>query len=466
MNDWFDAEQHVERAHEAYDAGRWDEAENELREALSLNPGRAEWHFNLGLTLEAAGKADDAVKAYEEAHRLEPGEAHTLIALGVASLRADRPRDSVRWLEAAQALEPARADSYIHRIEAHARLGEHEQAETMYYLAQQCEGGDTPMALANLADSLLERGLHEKAIWCLREAAHQDPHLPDVHARLAEAYAMTGRLERARQLYLRELREDPGSIDTLLDLGDLLVEMGRLAEAGEKYRRALELESDHREAHFALGELALRQGSDRDALASFRTLLRLDPDYPGVRRRLASIMLRRGEIAEARRHLRADLRALRGLHQPGADDASDSFTHQERMELGDLLLDARLPADAAEVFRGVVAQAPGDAAALHALGVASFRAGDSKTGVRASRWALRAEPAPLPSVRLAALHNLALAHVREKQWARARVWLTRAEAVDADDPGVRRMRLILRARRAAFLGAMLARLMVRRRASG
>ena len=29
MNDWFEAEKHVERAHELYEAGRWDEAETE-----------------------------------------------------------------------------------------------------------------------------------------------------------------------------------------------------------------------------------------------------------------------------------------------------------------------------------------------------------------------------------------------------------------------------------------------------
>jgi len=35
MNEWFEAEQHVERAHELFEAGRLDEAEVELRAALS-----------------------------------------------------------------------------------------------------------------------------------------------------------------------------------------------------------------------------------------------------------------------------------------------------------------------------------------------------------------------------------------------------------------------------------------------
>ena len=44
MSDWSEAERHVERAHELFEAGQWRDAEKELREALSLNPealGRA-----------------------------------------------------------------------------------------------------------------------------------------------------------------------------------------------------------------------------------------------------------------------------------------------------------------------------------------------------------------------------------------------------------------------------------------
>ena len=38
MNDWMDAEQRVERAHEFYESGRWEDALRELRAALEINP--------------------------------------------------------------------------------------------------------------------------------------------------------------------------------------------------------------------------------------------------------------------------------------------------------------------------------------------------------------------------------------------------------------------------------------------
>lgn len=434
MSDWIDAEQHVERAHEAYEAGRWDEAASHLRQALSFNPYKAEWHFNLGLTLEAAGRLEDARVAFAEAHALEPEDYHTLLMLGVSSLRLDDPKKAVEWLDRAQHAEPDKAEPFVYRIEALTRLGDHEQAEHMFYRALQLEG-DHALAYANVAESLMERSDHERAAWCLRQAASLDPELPRVHARLAAAHAELGRHEQARQLYLRELRRSPGDIDTLLDLGCLLVDMNRFAEASEKFRRVLEIESDHPDAHFYLGDLAMRQHRAKEALASFRLVLRLDPEHPEVLRRLARLSLRETEIGEARKLLRRELRRFRASERDFSADDLD--------ELGHLLIDARLPREATPVFTALVDRDADDPAALHALAVSHFLSGDRSLGMDASRRVLRLMPDHVP-----ALHNMALACVQERQWGKARHYLEHALRLEPDDHALRRLRLTLRMHRA------------------
>lgn len=464
MNDWSDAERHVEKAHEYYEAGRWADAESELREALSLNPYRAEWHFNLGLTLEAAGRFEDASGAFERALELEPDDAQIAVALGLTALRLENAAKAVHWFEQAERLEPGQPDSYIHRIEAYARLGDHDRAEAMFFLVQHLDDEwpvgssgstraeragappeqeweekptltdmDRAAALANMAGSLLDRSLFERAIWCLREALQLDPSLPRAHAKLAEAFAATGRQERARQLYLRELREQPGCVDTLLDLGDLLVDMGRFAEAGEKYRRVLELESDNPDAHAAMGELALRQGADRDAAAAFGVVLRLDPEFPGVRRRLAELAIRREEIGEARKHLRLELKAFKG------GEPDDAWGAEDLIDLGELLLDARLPAEAVGVFRTLAGRTPDDARAHHLLAVACLQSGLRREGEAAERRALRRD-----GKMAAAVHNLVLSAYETGRFARAWVWLSRAHREGIEDASLRRLRTLLR----------------------
>ncbi len=442
MNDWSEAERHVERAHELYEAGRWDDAERELREALALNPYRAEWHFNLGLTLEASGRFPEAVRAFRDAHNLEPDDVLTLMAIATNSLRADQPAEAIQWLDDAQSRAPDRSEPLVHRIEALARLGRHEEAEVAFYQVLQLEG-DHAAAYANIAESLIDRRDFQRAIFCLREAASLDPGLPRVHARLAFAYAETARPERARQLFLRELRDNPGDTDTILDLGCLLVDMNRLAEAGEKFRRVLEIQSDHPEAHFLLADLAYRQHRTDDAITGFRAVLQLDPSHPEVRRRLAELLLRRDGAAEARRLLRQELRRLR---EKPAD-----FNADDLADLARLLLDVRLPRDAERIYRLIVGLEPDDADAWHGLSVAQFLSGDRPAGVISARRAIRLDSSHVP-----ALHNLALAMVHDREWKRARAYLKRALAIEPEDVLLRRLAMTLRLRSLLMLLAVFA----------
>lgn len=453
MNDWMDAEHHVERAHELYDAGRWDEAETELRRALSLNPYQAEWHFNLGLTLEAAGRHADAAASFEhcfDLHKgLQAGEAdsdgNSALLVGVNLLRAGQAAACLPWLDRAADTQPMSAAPFVHRIEAYGELGRHEEAEQAFYLGQQLEPEHAELYAA-MARVLAVRGDHERSVWCLREAARLDPDLPRVRARLARAYAESGRLERARQLYVRELRDDPGDVDTLLDLGELLMDMHRLVESGEKFRRVLEIEPDHPDAHHMLGELAEREGGTADALVQYDVVLRLDPAYPGVRRRLAKVMLDRGR--------EEDLPRVRDLLRREFRDAAkdEACLPEEFEEVGRLMLDAGIASDAIRAYRELLVRQPGNHRAHHGMSVAMLETGRLSEGIDEARRALSLQPRFVP-----AMHNLALAHLREHRWVRARYWVRQALRIEPEDPALRRLRLKLRLQSVVSVGAWIER---------
>lgn len=450
MNDWFEAEHHIERAHEHYENGRWDEAETELREALALNPYRPEWHFNLALTLEAAGRYADAVKALKDCHALEQDDPQVLMLIGTNLMRSGDLRGSVEWFEKVHRAEPTNVQSLVKRIDAFAQLGEHEQAELMFYMSQQLDPHNAD-ALSAMADSLLDRNLVDKAVWCLREAASHDPMLPGVHSKLAHAYATTGRLERARQLYLRELRADPGDIDTLLDLGCLLVDMNRLLEAGEKFRRVLELEPDNTDAHYHLADLCERQGELAGGLEHLDVVLRLDPMFPGARRRLARMLLnakdervREHGALRVRELLDAELEAADRLNE--ADGAVQSSTPppttaDDLYDLGQTLLDAQRPDDARRVLGKLVRMRTSDLHALHLYSVSCFMLGGRwrDAGIEACRSVLRLDARFVP-----AIHNMAVAYTQMRQWNRARYWVRQGLRIEPEDSALRRLRFKLR----------------------
>jgi tetratricopeptide (TPR) repeat protein len=433
VSDWVDAEEHVERAHEAYEAGRWDVAETELRRALSLDPHQAEWQFNLGLTLEAAERHDDAAAAFRTSFELrDRTDAMSAVAIGVNLIRAGKAGDALEWLDLAAGIEPNSAVPFVHKIDAHIDLDDKDAAELAFYLGQQADSGNADLYSA-MADVLLDAGDYDRAIWCLRETARLSGEVPRVNARLARAFAATGRQERARQLYHRELRQDPGDIETLLDLGDLLVEMNRALEAGEKYRRVLELEPDHPDAHFALGELALTLGHHDTALVQFDVVLRLDGEHPDARRRLAGLLLDKGreeDVARSRELLLAELKRV------GLSTCKDAEILEE---LGQLLLDADLARESVRVFGRVLELRPKDHIAVHNLSVAYLELGEVDRGIEQAKRALRLHSKFVP-----AMHNLALAHLRRREWIRARYWARQAVRIDPDDASLRRLRLLLR----------------------
>ncbi|MBX3365328.1 MAG: tetratricopeptide repeat protein [Phycisphaeraceae bacterium] len=440
MSEWHEAEKFVDRAHEFYELGRWDEAEAELRKALARNPYQAEWHFNLGLTLEAAGRNRDAVEAFSSAFELSDEDPQAALLAGVNALRADEPKLGLSWLDRAEKLDPASTAPFVHRIDAYRRLADHEQAETMFYLGQQVDAED-PELYAAMAESLLDRREFERAIWCLREAARLDPAMPRVRARLADSYRATGRLERARQLYLRELRDNPGDIETLLDLGCLLADMNRLMEASEKFRRVLEIEPDNRDAQFYLGDLAERAGHTQQALRQYEVVLRLDPNYPEARRRVAGLILNRAQgddLALVHRLLRMELR--------DADQRPHAYDEQDIDQLARLLLDSGLAEEAERLYTQLATRRPTEARYSHLRSVALLEAGKIDEGISAARCALAIAPRLIP-----AMHNLALAYLSRGQWLRARYWVRQGLAVDREDAPLRRLRTRLRLRAVADL---------------
>lgn len=434
MSEWQDAEFHADRALELYERGRWAEAEAELRKALSLNPDQPVWHFNLGLTLEAAGRDDEALAAYEQAADLMPGEAEPMLAAGMAANRVGRHDRALTLFDKVLRIDPHCEPAYSNQMDSLVRLERHEDVEVTFYLAQQSLEEPSANCLAMMAESLWRQGEYGRCAWCLREALRLDPSMPRLRARLGGVLAATGKPQRALQMFLRELRDDPGSVDTLLDLGDLLVQMGRMPEAAEKYRRVLELEPANLDAHFRLGEIAMDARRFEQAHVEFELVFKLDPEYPHVRLSLAQALLQRDRFDDARRCLRDELDQYRAAEPEAAEEFNLA-------RLGDLLLRADMPREAAECFDAARQSAGDDGeriALMRKLALARFRSGDRAGGMSISRAILRHDPSCVE-----AMHNLALAALEDGRIRTAAGWIRRGLKTDRHDDGLRRLRVRL-----------------------
>ena len=410
MNDWFDAEQRVERAQQLFESQRWTEALAEIEVALSINPNNATWQAQRGYILEELGHREEAARAYERSLELEPGDCDVSVALGVVFIQLGRYARAVEVFEAVARAWPDFEPAYCHRINAYAELGLHDQAEEMFYLAQELDDS-CPHCFFHVGWSLLARGQADRAIYCWERVLDLEPNYIGVNRRIGQAYHLQGKLEQAREYFIREVRDDPGNTDLLYELADLTLEAGEVASATAKYAQIVELDPDHIKARFALGKIWLSKGQPAQALECFDAIGAIHDDDPD----LAQFDLRAGE---ALYELRRFGEACERLEIAAEKDESNPDI---RMLVGNCLLTTHKPAEAANWYRRVLALQAGHPFAHHNLAVCLFQLGQYSAGVEHCLEALRYKPDYVM-----AMHNAALAYLQLARWRDARGMLRRA----------------------------------------
>lgn len=425
MTEWDEAEQRVEKAHELYERGHWQEALDELQAAIAINPYNGSWHYNLGLTYDALDRYDEAISAYKSALQMDPDDVEILLALGQDCNRAGNFDEAIEYFERVENIDAEVEASYCHRIVAYSEKSDHDRAEEMFYLARQHKE-KCPFCFYNIGNSLFSRGMFDRALWCWQQVLEMDPDYPQVHARIGDACWAKGQLAEARGHFIEELRSNPGDIDVLLDLGELLVEVGDRGAAAEKFRQVLELQPEECTAHFHLGELAREAGDLRGALEQFRRVVKNDRAYPAAHLKLAQIYHQQGARSESLYHANCEL-------------AQQTHEEDVLLDLGCLLMDLGQLGSAEVAFNRILAANPRSAAARHNLAVTLLMAGRTDEGIEQARHALRIQPKYM-----LAMHNLALAYLSKKDFTRARFWLREALDIAPDDAQLKQLRTKVR----------------------
>lgn len=438
MNDWSEAERHAQRAQRFYQAGQWSRAVDELRLALSYNPYQSDWYLGMALALDALHRYREAAQAYEQALRLRGDEdTDTMLRWAADLIRSQQPKRAVEVLQRVAEIDPQCEPAYCQQILAHALLGNHDEAQVMFYMARQIVD-ECPACYDYMAHSLAMQGDWERAIWCWQQTLRLDARHPDIHANLAAAHWGLGRLELARRDFLRHLRRRPGDVRALIDLGRLLIEMGRWDQACQKLRQAIDLDPQRAEAHALLGQVALGQNHLDAAQGSLERACQLDPQRPGLHLALAQVAYRRGDRDEAGRLVQQE-RMCRGR------------TAHQTIDLARLMLDLDQPAEATATLTPLIEGSGEEASkledrrqlgtALFLRGVGHLLSGRMGQGIADCRRSLR----DLPD-NAAAHHNLALAYLRVGRLRRAAACLRRAQRLMPQASSLRRLQHHLRKR--------------------
>ncbi|MDP8214533.1 MAG: tetratricopeptide repeat protein [Candidatus Euphemobacter frigidus] len=227
----------------------------EFREALRLEPYRAEAHYNLANVQFRLGNMDVAERGYREAIRRNPfyDSAHLALAM-IYERNGDTDKARLKYREIIKNL-PFNTRAYL-----------------------------------GLARLLIKEGRTDEAIRLLEKALAQHPDFPDFFLYLALAYEKKGEPEAAIAALERGLAVVPGD-------GRLHLELGRSLSAGSLDREkalhhlqaAVHARPDNYAAHLYLGDHYYRTGRIEDALREWEAARKIKPDDRSVAERLKTV---------------------------------------------------------------------------------------------------------------------------------------------------------------------------------
>jgi len=121
--------------------GRPDEAINNYKEAIRINPDFEQANINLGIALLAQGKFDECIDYYQEVLRAKPGYAGVHHNLGIVLLRKGKLDNGVVHLREAIRLKPDYAEAYNSLGVAMVTKGEIEAGIRIFRKAFQIKPG-------------------------------------------------------------------------------------------------------------------------------------------------------------------------------------------------------------------------------------------------------------------------------------------------------------------------------------
>jgi predicted O-linked N-acetylglucosamine transferase (SPINDLY family) len=300
------ADEAIDQAIQAHQAGRAVEADALCRQALALEAEHPEALYFLGVLASERGDLNAAGELLERAIAADDQMPESHYALGRLRQVQGRHGEAERHYRAAAALDDALADP-------HERLGE--------LMAAQGRWADAESSL--------------------RRAAALNPNSADVLRKWAVALRRLGRAVESVDTYQRAVALKPGDVEMEYHFGTALLESGRAAEAREQFRRTFAAAQKDPPVLAKLGVTltpimpneaieALRSASARipadgsvtndlgfalaqvnrmdDAVAAFREAVRRQPDFAAAHSNLANALQALGRIEEAIASVREAIR--------------------------------------------------------------------------------------------------------------------------------------------------------------
>jgi predicted O-linked N-acetylglucosamine transferase (SPINDLY family) len=190
------------------DLGRPESAAKCFQEAIALEPGFAEAHFNLALALRDQGQLSAAVPCLVQAIRLQPDFFQALFVLGNLLWDAGDLTQASECYRNVIALAPNFAEAHFNLGNAARVQGDSREAEAAFRRALQVQP-HFAQVWNNLGQVYKDRNRIEEALECFDRALAVNPGMTEAHYNVGVARSLDGRFYESLTHFERALKHNP-----------------------------------------------------------------------------------------------------------------------------------------------------------------------------------------------------------------------------------------------------------------
>jgi tetratricopeptide (TPR) repeat protein len=214
-----------------------------FEQAAASAPGHSGVRKAIGHAAVQLGWLDMAQEQLQQALALDPRDVGTLASLATVHNRRGDAAGALCWFEAASKIAPANPEFALGAAECLLELGRAEEARTAF-AAVLDRSPRLVRASLGLVRTARQLGDHYEARRLLLEAVERAEDSPDIKLTVAEALIETGDPEAARRILSALLEADPDNFAALMLMGTLDRQHGDRTSALAWFRRAAALQPD------------------------------------------------------------------------------------------------------------------------------------------------------------------------------------------------------------------------------
>lgn len=268
---------HNNKGIEFWEGGKMDEALQEFKKALALDPNLVSSHSNIAAVYAEQGKFDDAMAELRIALRLDPDYAKAHHNLGVIYYQQRKFAQAIESFRKALILEPDSASNAKNLGNAYYESGNHTAALALY--EKLIAAGYEDVALLKRTGMMYHRQKKPaEAARLFTRLAELRPNDDEILSNLALILYSLDKPEEAIKNLNKAIAVNPKSVDAHNNLGAIYFNQDKKDEALVYFNKALSLDANAADPHFNLAFYYYKQQNWDKALQYAQRYLELAPE--------------------------------------------------------------------------------------------------------------------------------------------------------------------------------------------